>query len=296
MAEVDFKEVFVSTVKDAGTEYVKETLTDALSELPLTAIVRSVIAEGVSTLAGSLVGPILRTVLHMVDTSNAKLNKLIRAPLKAGEAEARRAFAVVPITDGDRLLQKRYYDMALSNFEQAYVISSSATQRRKIRFYQALIARAMDAPAYTKSFLEQYDSYCLVELPIAYAQLREAQAQLDQFLLNPEAATREANARQRKWVAEYKPRDKVWYYRGEVMRVERDIPPVYREASALNVQASYESALHESSGYFDRTLAFSEFFGLPDNRNYFATLTAEEAREQTLDQYREHLALTRSTH
>lgn len=145
-------EITPELIGSAATAWAKQVLkSKAGSEL-----VAAVASESFGVALKYMAGPLLTVWLHVTDKTQAKLDRLIAAPMISGLAMANRALALCCLKKADRELQSSMLDSTIKELERAYALCDSTDMGTKyyIRVFQGLLSFKLKADAFGHSYLE----------------------------------------------------------------------------------------------------------------------------------------------
>lgn len=155
----DPSEVFAEAATGAATVVLQEAVKNQLSQAGFSAIFVAASEEFAKSIVLTVLGPVLRTFLKLVDPTQTKLDSILREPLQTGVALAHQALSMQIGNENDTKLRDQNYYSSLQSLEKAYSYGRSQKKSEeclKIRLAQASVAKAMNAPGAVKTYLEEY--------------------------------------------------------------------------------------------------------------------------------------------
>jgi hypothetical protein len=140
----------VATFIDAANEAVKTITEDVVKEQLARVGLSSLLVAASGPVAaigvGHIMTPVIQAFLVQIDPIEQRLDTILKEPLQTGVQLARQAVNLHSSADIDKRLKESLFVSALESFERAHSyaeINKKYDESRRIRFNQALLAKAM---------------------------------------------------------------------------------------------------------------------------------------------------------
>jgi hypothetical protein len=140
----------VATFIDAANEAVKTITEDVVKEqlarVGLSSLLVAASGPVAAIVVGHIMTPVIQAFLVQIDPIEQRLDTILKEPLQTGVQLARQAVNLHSSADIDKRLKESLFVSALESFERAHSyaeINKKYDESRRIRFNQALLAKAM---------------------------------------------------------------------------------------------------------------------------------------------------------
>lgn len=184
----DFVDIFSDAFSEAASSstagFLEEAVKESVAKAGFSVLFATASSEFTKAAIEHIVGPLLKTLLKIIDPTQKKLDALLNEPLQTGVALTRQALAVQIINENDSRLRDQLFHAALLVFETAYSYAGSRKghndERVYIRLAQATIAKALNAPGVVLMYLREFTSTLKERLQLAKREVAVAQENLQE--------------------------------------------------------------------------------------------------------------------